>query len=698
MTRYTKILKTCIIFLVVLISGKTLYSSDNIFTRWTFDSPEKRGDYITSVKEEIRGSEYIIGGLTKIVPGVKGSAVQFDGFSSYIETGEESEFPEELPRELSVEAWISLGAYPWNWAPIITIGKYEITGFYFGIDSRGRLGFFMSDGTNVWHECRAKIDPKRKLGLKLREWYHVAATYSPANGIKLYINGELVDEYNDFTFDYGIVYSELEKGFRMGMNRTELAPTDPVRTWATYPSQYSLDGIIDELTIYSETLSSNKIKKKFRSTKPENPPALEDRDFPTVKNSGRFDANYTRLEYYREWDDLWPPGENMDVVVQFDNLPINVMFWRGSRYSPCWVTENGKWMADQSRETGNNWFLSQGSRKKMPTGCIEHMSDTKCKSSRVRIIENNDARIVVNWRYLQMDVKFRQKDLPNNTKFGEWGNELYYIYPDGVGVRHVLPGRGGWQETIFFNEPGTRPEDNIHLDAVTLLNNKGDSKTYSWSDGYPEFDLEDANIEYINLKSNYKPFLIFREGGGFYVFNLEVRPEYSHFPWWNHWPVAQVTSDGRYALAKDRAAHSSLCWGDPKGDAALYGMTNKEPESLVTLSRSWNYPAQLDIKSEGYKNIGYEYRQRAYIIERDQGEDLEFTLAGSKKTPIHNPAIVINNWGESDIKLKIDGKEIANNKNFRYGFEQKLNSRNLVIWLKLKNKEKTEIQVIPVNN
>jgi hypothetical protein len=31
-----------------------------------------------------------------------------------------------------------------------------------------------------------------------------------------------------------------------------------------------------------------------------------------------------------------------------------------------------------------------------------------------------------------MDVKFRQKDVPNETGFGEWGNELYYIYPDGV--------------------------------------------------------------------------------------------------------------------------------------------------------------------------------------------------------------------------------------------------------------------------
>jgi len=205
---------------------------------------------------------------------------------------------------------------------------------------------------------------------------------------------------------------------------------------------------------------------------------------------------------------------------------VKVMFWRGTRYSACWVSENNKWMADQSRETGGNWYLQDGSRDDMPTGCMEHMSDVQCRSSRVAIIENNDARVVVNWRYLQMDVKFRQNDLADNTRFGEWGNELYYIYPDGVAIRKVLPGRGGWQETILLNTPGTRPEDNVELEACTLINMDGKSKTYTWEFGYPKFDLEDANIQLINFKSEFKPFLILREGGGFMVFNGEVRPEY----------------------------------------------------------------------------------------------------------------------------------------------------------------------------
>jgi hypothetical protein len=302
---------------------------------------------------------------------------------------------------------------------------------------------------------------------------------------------------------------------------------------------------------------------------------------------------------------------------------------------------------------------------------------------------------VVNWRYLQMDVKFRQKDLPNHTGFGEWGNELYYFYPDAVGVRHVLRGRGGWQETIFLNEPGTRPEDNVALEACTLLNLNGESKTYSWEKGYPEFDLADAIIQIVNFKSQYKPFIIFREGGGFEVFNLEVRPEYSHFPWWNHWPAAQIISDGRSACAPDRAAHSSLSWGDPNGNAALYGMTNRSPETLVALARSWNRPPTLTIEGFGYTNQGYDYTQRAYILECNKnGSALQLQLAGTKVSPIVNPAFVIKNWSGKDAALTVDNKEIKRGPDFRWDIEYDINGiATLIIWLKKESSNTMDITI-----
>jgi len=700
MIGYYDMKKIFLILLAMPIFSVALSAQDpKVLFWWSFDdSAKSAGKEITLAGPH---GSYQTGGLTKYVPGVKGRAIKFDGFSSYIDVlpGELKDGSKDaellnLPRKMSIEAWVSLGAYPWNWAPILTMGKYKITGFYLGIDSRGRVGFHVSDATSVWHECNSKLNPDTKLGLELRKWYHIMGTYDPAEGMAIYINGKLENTYTDFIDRRRIVYSDIDKGFRMGMNREMLAPTDAIRDWATFPSRYSLDGIVDEIRIYDKCLHVSEIANIYASTKPENEPEFAPRKFPIIKPSGRFGANYTRLSFYPEWDALWPVGEFNDVVVQFDDLPTKIMFWRGTRYSPCLVSENGKWMADQSRETGNNWFLAQGSRDEMPTGCMEHMSDVQTRSSRVAIIESNDARVVVNWRYLQMDVKFRQNDSPDNTGFGEWGNELYYIYPDGVVVRKVLPGSGGWQETIFLSEPGTRPEDNVELAAATLVNMKGVSKTYSWEKGYPKFDLPDANIQVVNLKSRYKPFLIFRTGGSFSVFNGEVRPEYSHFPWWNHWPVAQITSDGRSANASDQAAHSSLSWGDPNGDAALYGMTDQAPASLVRLARSWNNPPTLTVISKGVENKGYDYTQRAYILNAGGSKKgIRFNLAGSAESPIVNPVFVIKNWVNSDIYLKINGKAVPRGKDFRYGVEYDVEGvPTMIIWIRCQGEREALIE------
>ena len=699
--------KLNIFLMIILIIGMPfkLLAQDkkDIYLWWDFNDtkeimdPADEDPWVEvprqSTREQVSGDPYEIMGLGKYVPGVKGSAFKFDGFSSYIEGAPDFEIEDEeivFPDEITVESWVALGAYPWNWAPIITIGKYKVTGFYFGVDSRGRIGFHMSDATSVWHECNSKIDAETGLGMDLGRWHHVVATYGPEEGIEIYLDGKLENSYTDFTFDYGITYSDFEKGFRLGMNRVPLPPTDPIRDWATYPSSYTLDGIIDETKIYSKILSAGEIEQIYVSSIPENEPEFAPRKFPSIDGRGRFTANYTRLNFYPEWDALWPVGPYMDVVVQFEQMPVKLMFWRGTRYSPCWVTENGKWMADQSRETGNNWFLSQGPREAMPTGCIEHMSDVQTRSSRVSIIENNPARITVNWRYLQMDVRFRQMNLPNNTGFGEWGNELYHVYPDGIAVRKVLPGRGGWQETIFLNEPGTRPEDNIELEAVTLMNLKGDSKTYSWVYGYPEFDLPEAQIQIINLKAKYKPFIIFSEGGGWDVFNLEVRPEYSHFPWWNHWPVAQVISDGRSASAPDRASHSSLSWGDPGKDYALYGMTD-DHRSVLRMARAWNRPAALEV-SKGSTSRGYDPSQRAYIIEAADLSDLTLALDGSEKSPVYNPIFIIDGWGPDEISCTVNGKSLDKG-SYEYGVEYDINGDPMtIIWLKYESDKKTDIR------
>ena len=65
------------------------------------------------------------------------------------------------------------------------------------------------------------------------------------------------------------------------------------------------------------------------------------------EGAGRFGAYYTTLAYSKEWDAPWRVGEHADIVVRFDNGGHRLVFWRGTSYIPCWVTENGIWYTNE---------------------------------------------------------------------------------------------------------------------------------------------------------------------------------------------------------------------------------------------------------------------------------------------------------------------------------------------------------------
>ena len=182
------------------------------------------------------------------------------------------------------------------------------------------------------------------------------------------------------------------------------------------------------------------------------------------------------------------------------------------------------------------------------------------------------------------------------------------------------------------------------------------------------------------------------------VFDVEVRPEFSRFPWWNHWPVAQVASDGRHALAPDRAAHSSLSWGGPRGNSALYGLTDQPAASLVALARSWIDPPRLSVAPDTFVSEGYRRDQRAYVV-RCSGEPgpLTLQLAGSDGSPVVNPAFVVRGWGEGAGRVRVDGEEVARGEKLRLVHRYGLKETDLIIWLKIHRASTVMIEVLPEN-
>jgi hypothetical protein len=697
---------------IALLGSEVTLAQKSPVAHWSFDQVEDN-----TIRDQIGGEKDTISGNYRTLPGVKGKALVLDGYTTCIER--DAGLVPKLGPDFSVEAWVAIGAYPWNWAPIVaqenTISlasnldavcwpddirvNSPRAGFFFGISPEGFLGLHV--GARGWQVCRTE----QKIPLKT--WTHVAATFRQGEGIMLYIDGRKAAE---LVLEGGFSPAENE-ALRIGQSRQQLEPSHPVRAFATLKCWYSFDGLLDELRIYNEVLSGEGVAASFRTTQPSAPPALPDRIMPSgPPGPGVFGASYMHLAYYPEWDALWRVSSDPDIVVQFDDSPVRVVFWRGTRYGPAWVMENGLWMADQSIENFNN-----------DDGCIEHMLDPRCRFSHVRIVENTPARVVVHWRYCPTSANRNHSQINAVSGWEDWVDEYYTFYPDQVGIRKVIQhsdGRSLWpEEVIALCQPGQKPEDVVELAAMTLVNLQGHSHTYTWSDKTPKVRDGDDYFHFgsnpeerpvimrVNTKSEYKPFQIFETSNRFSIFGGEHRKGFSHFPWWNHWPVAQVPSDGRYCQAADRASHFSLAWGGPpphKGEnntywwAWMYGATQGEADSLVPFGRAWLMAPELVLNDSAWQSR-YDLTQRCYIIsggeERTNLEPLHFRLQASPESPAINPALIVENWGKREVVLQVNGKEIPKGKAFRCGYIRRINRYDLVVWFELTSEQPVEISL-----
>jgi len=126
----------------------------------------------------------------------------------------------------------------------------------------------------------------------------------------------------------------------------------------------------------------------------------------------------------------------------------------------------------------------------------------------------------------------------------------------------------------------------------------------------------------------------------------------------------------------------------------LNGMTNKDVADLVPLAKSWLDPAELKLEGSAFKSEGYDPTQMAYVLQcKKPGTPLKLKLAADKDSPVVNPAFVIKNWGDSDVQLKINGKQAAQGKNFRSGVQHNLDGTDLIVWVKTETIKPVKISI-----
>jgi hypothetical protein len=323
------------------------------------------------------------------------------------------------------------------------------------------------------------------------------------------------------------------------------------------------------------------------------------------------------------------------------------------------------------------------------------------------------------WRYALVDNWYQFAKVNEHTGWGDWTDEIYTIYPDMTGIRMVslmsedpaLPHE--WHESIIVMGPGQRPDKVLELGALTLLNPKGESKTYSWEHETPPHEPQEpanSNIQVINTRSQYKPFACFRPQDEPWpdVYAGEIRRNVCVFPWWNHWPVAPSPCDGRYAMTADRASSSSLThwhWNTYKKEPKcwtkimLHGLTDRGATWARTLTASWSNPPELKIKDGNFQVTGYEPAEKAYHLKCiSPGEPSELTLSidATEQSPLVNPAFVIEDWGKKGALMKTsDGAVINPGKNFRVGHRKSAGHSDVIVWLAAEETTPVTIIFVP---
>ena len=683
--------QTTFLLMTIVFAAGFLLGKEPVTTvpqiHWDFETlqPESTLDKAGGISDTISGS------YTR-VKGVSGDAVRLDGYTFCLSrTGKRVP---SIGASFSVDAWLAQAAYPWSWAPVLTQLKEGVSGFYFAVGPRGQFCLDLTINDEVY---RCVSDD---FVLPLNEWSHIAAVVTEGEGIQLLLNGRPAGS------------TPLKKAFRqvrgtemrVGMNYRAVKPSNQIGDSGNLPFWYSLDGIIDEVRLFGEAVPIEQlgayVKQIGKTSKPDLPP----RKMPTgPEGDFGFGAFYTKLKYYPEWDNLWPVGDDPDVVVTFGRSPVRVVFWRGTRYSPAWISETGLWMADQSVEAWNG-----------EEGCFEHMQDSKCSYSHVRIIENTPARVVVHWRYAPVSAYNNHWRVNEKTGWGVWVDEYYYIYPDTTGIRKVNWNTGAlgrprqFQESLPLTSPGQKRGDYMEKKWLMVANLAGETQTFEYVADPPAKNSKPIpnkpNIQRHNFTSSFDPFIIFEPGNRMnYLKDRDIR-NLDKYGSCNHWPVCQAHCDGRVAQTGDRPTHflgfpiSSPVIHSENGRnywAGLYGMTDQPIARLVQLSRSWNRPPAVTVRTGKVKYKGYNTGERAFDFSASAAgnETVSWEWQASADSPLVCPAVIIEGIGKQASAVLLNGKRLINGRDYEVGVVKRLEGDYVVLWFDISARKPTSVEL-----
>lgn len=437
-------------------------------------------------------------------------------------------------------------------------------------------------------------------------------------------------------------------------------------------TQKSNDRLHTELSLSNKTIWQKEIPVMITRDTIKKPA------FGVVKTKLRYDVPITNIvngkNHPFNYDTAWSP-EKQDYIVFLPN-GSRWVFWRGASYIPVWVS---KYNTALSYEWAERISPNEGF-----TDCPEPLMDKELRYGKVEIIESTPARIHVRWSYQSCDFNYKVN--------GDFAQEDYYFYPDGLGTRVLtltsLPQAEyevaefillAPQAAIPFAVMPAQPMDMISFKTGTVASLSLPQADTSWE------NLADPVIYRMKIHKedpasafSFNPLLIkkpfafapFKDNG------LIVTPAY----WGGHWPLSQGFNTGRAineSIWSGPSHNSLITWGPKRPfptrskifetmDALgvkkrmreetfvwLIGMTNISNDTLFQISKSFAEPAKLSVQGGWQEPNGYSSERRSFNLVADSPH---LVIDITPQTWCINPVFEIKNSQPALLSAKLGGE------------------------------------------
>ena len=209
-----------------------------------------------------------IKGATWIQNGIVGGAYSFDGYNDYIRISDgglgyydNKSYSSHRPAlggdgtstEITVEAWIYLAENDYGSRILAKMPSYEL-GFQTGSRNRLFAGIWLNVNTALYSEYYS-ADSDRSISRNV--WSHVAFTYRSGEGLRLYLNGDLVASVTEM---------------RNRMTGRSEPLHGPIKRSSGEPLYLGYGvgyfrGSIDEVRLYPKCMTSEQVLNRYEESK-----------------------------------------------------------------------------------------------------------------------------------------------------------------------------------------------------------------------------------------------------------------------------------------------------------------------------------------------------------------------------------------------------------------------------------------------